>query len=287
MSESMKRDFASRDDMIAYLRELFPNANETDAHVSEMLGGRAAAESQLEQIQPKAYAKTRNYTDGDVTRLSPYIRHGVLTLAEVRDEALERTTRNDDAEKFIQELAYRDFFQRVYHAIGDGIWENQEDWKTGFNDDDYSPELPEDIIGGETGLACVDGWRNELVEMGYLHNHTRMYFAAYVVHWRRIHWRAGAQWFLVHLLDGDPASNNLSWQWVASTFSHKPYYFNRENIERFTNGVYCRQCPVYGHCVFEGTYDEVAEDLFPNTNIADEQRDNVSRRDRNRSRRRG
>lgn len=287
MSENMKRDFASRDDMVAYLRELFPGANETDAHVSETVGGRIAAESQLEQIQPKSYAKTRNYTDGDVTRLSPYIRHGVLTLAEVRDEALDRTTRNDDAEKFVQELAYRDFFQRVYRAIGDGIWENQEDWKTGFTDSDYSPELPEDIISGDTGLACVDGWRNELVETGYLHNHTRMYFAAYIVHWRRIHWRAGARWFLVHLLDGDPASNNLSWQWVASTFSHKPYYFNRENIERFTNGMYCRECPVYGNCVFEGTYDEVAEDLFPNTNIASEQRDNVNRRDRNRTKRRG
>ncbi|MDZ4878442.1 MAG: hypothetical protein CLLPBCKN_007877 [Chroococcidiopsis cubana SAG 39.79] len=48
---------------------------------------------------------------------------------------------------------------------------------------------------------------------------------------------------LEHLLDGDPASNNMSWQWVASTFSHKPYFFNRENLERYTNGVYCRECP--------------------------------------------
>lgn len=54
--------------------------------------------------------------------------------------------------------------------------------------------------------------------------------AAEIVHWRRIHWQGGAKWFLQHLIDGDPASNNMSWQWVASTFSHKPYFFNRENL---------------------------------------------------------
>jgi deoxyribodipyrimidine photo-lyase len=65
------------------------------------------------------------------------------------------------------------------------------------------------------------------------------------------------------LLDGDPASNNMSWQWVASTFSHKPYFFNRENLERYTKGVYCRQCPLYGKCDFEGSYEELEARLFP------------------------
>jgi deoxyribodipyrimidine photo-lyase len=64
-----------------------------------------------------------------------------------------------------------------------------------------------------------------------------MWVAAFVVHFRRIRWQAGAAWFLEHLLDGDPASNNLSWQWVASTFSSKPYYFNRDNLEQFTDGA--------------------------------------------------
>jgi deoxyribodipyrimidine photo-lyase len=98
---------------------------------------------------------------------------------------------------------------------------------------------------------------------GYLHNHGRLWLAAYMVHWRRINWQVGAVWFLEHLLDGDPASNNMSWQWVASTFSHKPYFFNRENLERYTEGVYCRQCPLYGHCDFEGSYEELEQKLFP------------------------
>ncbi len=83
------------------------------------------------------------------------------------------------------------------------------------------------------------------------------------MHWRSISWQAGAVWFLQHLLDGDPASNNLSWQWVSSTFSQKPYFFNRENLERHTEGVYCRQCPFYGSCDFEGSYEKLQNQLFP------------------------
>ena len=110
----------------------------------------------------------------------------------------------------------------------------------------------------------MDSFSRDLRETGYLHNHARLWLAAYLIHWRRVRWKAGALWFLEHLLCGDPASNNLSWQWVGSTGSHKPYYFNRENLEKHTDGVYCRACPLYGHCDFEGTYDELATKLFPN-----------------------
>jgi deoxyribodipyrimidine photo-lyase len=60
-----------------------------------------------------------------------------------------------------------------------------------------------------------------------------MWLASYVVHLRQVHWRAGADWLLAHLLDGDLASNHLSWQWVAGTGSHKPYLFNAENVARY------------------------------------------------------
>jgi deoxyribodipyrimidine photo-lyase len=89
-----------------------------------------------------------------------------------------------------------------------------------------------------------------------------MWVAAYVVHWRRVKWQAGARWFLKHLLDGDPASNNLSWQWVASTFSRKPYFFNRENLEKYSGGRYCGVCPARGECDFEGSYETLARRLF-------------------------
>jgi deoxyribodipyrimidine photo-lyase len=91
-----------------------------------------------------------------------------------------------------------------------------------------------------------------------------MWFASYVVHFRRVRWQAGAAFFLAHLLDGDPASNNLSWQWVASTFAHKPYIFNRANLERYTGGTYCAACPAREHgCPFATSYGVLDARLFP------------------------
>lgn len=260
----LQTDFVDRNDLITYLWATFADAHACSPEVSEMRGGRRAAEALLQTISPERYAATRNYLNGAVTKLSAYLRHGVLTLAEVRRLALQRA--GAKAEKLVQELAWRDYWQRVYAGIGDGIWKNRESYKTGWRPVDYLLELPADIGEGATGLHCIDRFTQELHKTGYLHNHARMWVAAYVIHFRRVRWQAGATWFLKHLLDGDPASNNLSWQWVASTFAAKPYYFNRDNLEQFTDGKYCRECQYYrGGCLFEGTYDELQTRLFPNT----------------------
>jgi deoxyribodipyrimidine photo-lyase len=261
MAEDMRREFDSREAMIAYLREVFPQA-QGDA-VENVRGGRKAGEAQLAEVQPGAkYSKTRNYLDGGVTHLSPYIRYGVLSLAEVRDFALSKVLNPQEVEKFINELAWRDYWQRVYKELGDDIWEDREDYKTGFDSHQYRDDLPDNVRDGTTGMVCIDSFSQDLRQTGYLHNHARMWMAAYIVHWRRVKWQAGARWFLEHLLDGDPASNNLSWQWVASTFSSKPYYFNRENLQTFTNGEYCERCPLYGKCAFEGSYEKIEARLF-------------------------
>ncbi|MBD2774744.1 FAD-binding domain-containing protein [Iningainema tapete] len=263
MTNNMQRDFANRDDLVAYLREQFPHAAKRDQHVSETVGGRKAAENVLQKVDPYRYGKSRNFFTGAVTRLSPYIRYGVLSLREIRDYVLERVNNQNDATKLINELGWRDYWQRLYVKLGNGIWQDQEEYKTGYTVKDYTPDLPDDITEGTTGRVCIDSFSRDLRDIGYLHNHARMWLAAYMIHWRRIRWQTGAKWFLEHLLDGDPASNNMSWQWVASTFSHKPYFFNRENLERYTEGVYCRQCPLYGKCDFEGSYEEIEARLFP------------------------
>jgi deoxyribodipyrimidine photo-lyase len=259
----MLREFNNRAELITYLREQFPQAAAVDDHISIISGGRKAAQQALEKVDPIAYAKTRNFLTGDVTKLSPYIRHGVLSLREIREYILQRVKNPDDVNKLINELAWRDYWQRLYIKLGNGIWENQEEYKTGYKTTNYAPQLPADISNGTTGLFCIDKFSQELQQTGYLHNHIRMWLAAYIIHWRHIQWQAGAKWFLQHLLDGDPASNNMSWQWVASTFSHKPYFFNRENLERYTKGVYCRQCPLFGQCDFEGSYEHIEQRLFP------------------------
>ncbi|NDJ62700.1 MAG: deoxyribodipyrimidine photo-lyase [Chloroflexi bacterium] len=283
----MRREFADRQALIAYLREQFPEAAAIDDHVPEQVGGRRAAEAALGKLDPQRYAKTRNALSGAVSRLSAYLRYGVLSLAEVRDAALGKVSRRQDAEKYVNELGWRDYWQRLYAEIGDGIWQDREAYKTGFHADQYADDLPEDIAAGTTGLVCIDAFSRELRETGYLHNHARMWMAAYVVHWRRVKWQAGARWFLTHLLDGDPASNNLSWQWVASTFSHKPYFFNRANLERYTDGVYCRDCPLRGECDFEGSYELIEAEIFPNKPPEDQRRANNGSDKRKRREHRG
>ncbi|MCR9254863.1 MAG: deoxyribodipyrimidine photo-lyase [Alphaproteobacteria bacterium] len=268
-SEELARDFRDRKDLETYLHALFDDVVGSHADrphqetLSPFPGGRAEAIDRLAAVKPAQYKRTRNHLDGAVSRLSPYIRHGILSLSEARDDVLERSS-PATAEKFVNELAWRDYWQRVYAKIGHGVWEDREEYKTGFVAADYADTLPPALVAGETGLACMDGFARELEETGYLHNHARMWVAAYVVHFLRVKWQAGARWFLAHLLDGDPASNNLSWQWVASTFSRKPYIWNRENLDRNTDGRYCAACPARDRCPLDKSYEALTDELFPN-----------------------
>ncbi|GAC1343886.1 MAG: hypothetical protein NVS2B12_40310 [Ktedonobacteraceae bacterium] len=265
----LQTQFANRDALSQYLRAQFPAAALRSSQISSIPGGRMAAEAALKKVDPERYASTRNMLTGAVTRLSPYLRHGVLTLAEVRSSILERTPARQTY-KILQELAWRDYYQRVYEQLGNDVWQDIEPYKTGLRK--YAQQLPDDIKQGTTGLTCIDSFAHDLHNTGYLHNHARMWTAAYVVHHRRVRWQAGAYWFLQHLLDGDPASNNLSWQWVASTFAAKPYYFNRENLARYTKNMYCSTCPLLNHgCPFDGSYEDIEERLFPAANAQREQ----------------
>jgi len=109
-------------------------------------------------------------------------------------------------------------------------------------------------------LPCMDAFVDDLLTTGYVHNHARMWLASYVVHHLKIDWREAADWFEAHLLDGYVASNHLSWQWVASTFSSKPYYFNKENLARYTGEKYCAGCTA--DCPFDASYETLQARLF-------------------------
>jgi deoxyribodipyrimidine photo-lyase len=224
-------------------------------------GGRRAALARLAAIDPVAYARTRNHVDGAVTSLSPWIRHGVLSLAEVRDAALAGVDRPEDAAKLVSELGWRDYWRQVHAALGDAIFADIEPPAAAPRHPPHE-RMPDDVLESRTGMACIDAFARRLHQTGWLHNHERMWLASWLVHVRGIHWRAGADWFLTHLLDGDPASNHLSWQWIAGTFSAKPYLFNRENLETFTSGIHCRSCHLRGRCDVEGSYDDLATRCF-------------------------
>jgi deoxyribodipyrimidine photo-lyase len=223
-------------------------------------GGRDEAVRRLAAIDPAAYARSRNDVRGSVSRLSPWIRHGLLSLAEVRDAALERAG-PDAAEKFISELGWREYWRWVQATVGDAILADLEP-PTKVPRATPQDGMPADVLAAATGLACIDDFVRRLHTTGWLHNHERMWLASWLVHGRGVPWRVGADWFLSHLLDGDPASNHLSWQWIAGTFAAKPYIFNRENLERFTGGEHCRRCSLLGHCDVEGDYESLSARLF-------------------------
>jgi len=190
----------------------------------------AAARARIAAVRPAAYARTRNALDGAVTGLSPYITHGFVTLADVLAGVSARQAL-DMRHRFVFELGWRAYFRHVWQHRGDGILRSLHPGP--LPDGAYATEVPPDIRQAATGVPAVDEAVRTLFATGMLHNHARMWLASYVVHVRKVHWRAGADWLYGHLLDGDLASNHLSWQWVAGTGSSKPYLFNADNVARY------------------------------------------------------
>jgi len=244
---------ADRDARYQQIRELFPEVEGADC---DWNGTREAALTALANVDAPAYARTRNHLDGNVSRLSPYFRHGVLTLNEAARITISKY--GASAHKFVFELAWRDYWRRVWVERGTGIHAPLEAPKVALGD----LPLPEDIREARTGLACMDSFTRDLTESGHVHNHARMWFASYVVHHRKVDWRAAADWYYGELLDGDRASNTLSWQWIASTFSSKPYIFNRENLEKNTGGTFCETCANQTSCPFQSSYHALEVKLF-------------------------
>ncbi len=187
-----------------------------------------AAQQALHAARPGDYARTRNHLRGAVTRLSPYLTHGYLHVPDVM-RALALPLEH----KLAMELGWREFFHHAWRHDGDAIFTSLHDGP--LPDAAYTRELPADIREGRSGVPVIDLAVRALYADGYLHNHARLWLASYVVHLRKVHWRAGADWLYAHLLDGDLASNHLSWQWVAGTGSAKPYLVTADNVQRLAD----------------------------------------------------
>ena len=222
---------------------------------------RDEALQKFQNFNPSRYAKTRNFLNGHISQMSAHIKHGVIQNRELLN-IIQDKFNFQESEKFIQELAWRDFWRSYAYHHPDQLWTDVEEYKTGFKSSDYLDDLPNDIKTGETPAQVINSFIQELTQTGYLHNHARMYVASYVVHFRRVKWQAGAKFFMTHLLDGDLASNNFSWQWIASTFAGKPYIFNLENVHK-----YCQQTLSIDpeqNLEIDGSYEEISARLFPN-----------------------
>ncbi len=185
----------------------------------------------MQSIAPEQYAKTRNFNNGSVSCLSPYISRGVLTLPQIWNNLKERGYTIKTATKFIQELAWREYFQRTWWHLGKKIMHDIRQPQQ----DVLHQELQKALTDGATGIHAIDEGIRTLFETGYAHNHLRMYIAGISCNLAKAHWKLPATWMYYHLLDGDIASNTLSWQWVAGTFSNKKYIANQDNINYYLN----------------------------------------------------
>jgi deoxyribodipyrimidine photo-lyase len=188
-----------------------------------------AIKDRIATADPIAYGRSRNFIDGAVTYLSPYISRGVISTKQVLEAILNKGYQPKQIEKFIQELAWRDYWQQIWiakeNAIDHDLKQQQPNAKF--------QGIPTAITKGETGIEAIDAAISEFYSAGYLHNHVRMYIASICTNIAKCHWRQPAQWMYYYLLDGDWASNALGWQWVAGANSNKKYYANQGNINKY------------------------------------------------------
>lgn len=183
----------------------------------------------VEEIQPVQYGKTRNYIDGDVTQLSPYISRGVISTKFILSKLMNRGFQPEKIEKFIQQMAWRDYWQQVWVSKGDAI---NEDLRFAQQQvENYA--IPKNLVAGKTGIDAIDKAIQHWYTTGLLHNHLRLYIACIACNIAKCHWKNPAKWMYYYLMDADWASNALSWQWVAGSNSHKKYIANQENINHY------------------------------------------------------
>ena len=185
----------------------------------------------LAQINTITYAEKRNFV-GSGTGISRYVSRGVLTLPQVRDHVLKKYTINQSY-TFIFELAWREYWQREWMMRGDGIFDDIKNTQSQVE----SANIPSAIIDACTGINQIDKGIKALYDTGYIHNHVRMWLGGLTCNIAHTKWQLPAHWMYYHLLDGDPASNMLSWQWVAGTFSSKKYLPAQENIDTYTHSI--------------------------------------------------
>ena len=203
---------------------------------------RAKAIDKLNQFIEKNlldYSKLRNFDFGpekrsNVSCLSPYITHGIITEKEVIQKSLNKFSFSKN-EKFIQEVLWRTYW-KGWLELRPNVWTDYlvelNQIKSEFkNNKDYLS-----AIEGKTKIECFNEWVKELKENNYLHNHTRMWFASIWIFTLELPWQLGAELFMQHLYDGDAASNTLGWRWVAGVQTQGKHYLASEwNIKKFTN----------------------------------------------------
>jgi len=200
------------------------------------------AEKQLSYYLPKAgkyYELNRNYSEDSSSNkttslLSPFIRYRLISEENILKKILEKYELRD-CEKFVQEIYWRTYW-KGWLEHRPSVYSDYLEDRNKLIEELGNKKFYLNAISGNTNLSFFNEWVNTLKEDGYLHNHVRMWFASIWIFTLKLPWQLGADFFMQHLLDGDPASNTLSWRWVAGIHTKgKNYLARKSNIEKYSN----------------------------------------------------
>jgi deoxyribodipyrimidine photo-lyase len=172
------------------------------------------------------YDAARNTPGIDGTsRMSAYLKYGCVHPRTLLADLARHE--GDAARRYVDELAWREFYADVLWHRPDSAREylNPQLQGMGYDSGADAEALVAAWEQGRTGFPIVDAGMRQLLGEAYVHNRVRMIVASFLVKDLHQEWTRGARYFLQHLVDGDLASNNHGWQWVAGTGTDaSPYY---------------------------------------------------------------
>jgi deoxyribodipyrimidine photo-lyase len=185
------------------------------------------------------YGEAHDDVAADMTsRCSPYLHFGCLSPLEVAHRLRGRA----GGAAFVRQLCWRDFFHQLLDARPELARHDLRPRGTpsGTEDEAFAA-----WCAGRTGYPLVDAGMRQLQREGFIHNRARMVVASFLTKDLDVPWQVGARHFLRLLVDGDVASNQLNWQWVAGTGTdanaHRVFNPIRQS-ERFDpDGIYIRR----------------------------------------------
>lgn len=208
-------------------------------------GGQQAADTALDAFDVTGYARRRNevwpHERRGASRLSPYIRHSLITLRRAWEHVTGGPT--DDVAKFRDELRWQEYARHVYARMGEATKQSLR-----FAVPEHGGPSGPDAWQGS--MRCLDATWGELESTGWVTNQQRMWLAS---HWSVREgrgWRAGEELLFRHLLDGSRAANRLGWQWTVGAGTGKPYGFSRWQVSKRAPGM-CERCELARACPIE------------------------------------
>ncbi|MGF1662922.1 MAG: FAD-binding domain-containing protein [Kineosporiaceae bacterium] len=217
-------------------------------------GGQDAADAALAALDITGYARRRSEvwpaTRRGASRMSPYVRHGLVDLPTLWDHVADAP--RADRDKYRDELLWQEYARHVYARVGRSTARPLR-------------HAPPAVAPGAARHLRDDPWRDDMACMeltvgelhrdGWLVNQTRMWLASQWTVRAGRDWREGEDEFFAHLLDGSRAANRLGWQWTVGAGTGKPYGFSRWQVRKRAPGL-CDGCALRDSCPVEAWPDE-------------------------------